>query len=113
MYEPVWMHPYYRCDGETPWGGNTLKALFSKDIPSDVTGESLEVSALPGRESVAVGYSPHLALRAFAMATPMSWARCRPSWPGRHCSRTGSQGSSIFMLARNSLMILGDSPDQP
>ncbi len=55
MYEPVWMHPYYRCDGETPWGGNALKSLFSKDIPSDVTGESLEVSALPGRESVAVG----------------------------------------------------------
>ena len=55
MYEPVWMKPYFRSDSETPWGGDALKTLFDKDIPSSVTGESLEVSALPGRESVAVG----------------------------------------------------------
>lgn len=55
MSEPVWLKPYFRCDSETPWGGNALAALFGKEIPSDVTGESLEVSALPGRESVADG----------------------------------------------------------
>ena len=55
MYEPIFMRPYFRCDGETPWGGEMLRTLFDKDIPSDRTGESLEVSALPGRESVAVG----------------------------------------------------------
>ncbi len=46
------MRPYYRHGVETPWGGDRLKTLFHKDIPDDLTGESLEISALPGMMSV-------------------------------------------------------------
>ena len=51
MMYPLKMVPFYRHGGDTPWGGTTLRA-FGKDIPDDTTGEALEVSALPGRESV-------------------------------------------------------------
>ncbi len=46
------MRPAFRHGGETPWGGEGLRELFCKAIPDDLTGESLEVSALPGLESV-------------------------------------------------------------
>jgi mannose-6-phosphate isomerase len=46
------MRPYYRHGAETPWGGEGLRELFCKAIPDDLTGESLEISALPGMESV-------------------------------------------------------------
>lgn len=52
MIYPLKMQPYFRHGGETPWGGARLRELYSKDIPDDMTGESLEISALPGRESV-------------------------------------------------------------
>ena len=48
---PLKMRPHYRCQPELPWGGNKLKTLFHKDIPNDSTGESLEISAIPGKES--------------------------------------------------------------
>jgi len=48
---PVLMTPAYRYGKMTPWGGNSLRTLFHKDIPDDRTGESLEVSAIPGLES--------------------------------------------------------------
>lgn len=48
---PMRMHPYYRCAPELPWGGDKLRTLFHKDIPSDKTGESLEISVIPGKES--------------------------------------------------------------
>lgn len=48
---PLVMTPAFRHGPETPWGGHALKELFGKNAPDDVTGESLEVSALPGRES--------------------------------------------------------------
>ena len=51
MY-PLIMAPYFRHGSETPWGGAMLQELFGKEAPDDVTGESLEVSALPGRESM-------------------------------------------------------------
>ena len=51
---PLKMKPYFRHGSETPWGGARLRELFGKDIPDDMTGESLEISALPGRESVIV-----------------------------------------------------------
>ena len=51
---PLKMKPYFRHGSETPWGGDKLRELFNKDIPDDMTGESLEISALPGRESVIV-----------------------------------------------------------
>ena len=51
---PLKMKPYFRHGSETPCGGGKLRELFNKDIPDDMTGESLEISALPGRESVIV-----------------------------------------------------------
>lgn len=42
------MTPAYRHGSMTPWGGDSLRRLFGKDIPSDRCGESLEVSTLPG-----------------------------------------------------------------
>lgn len=48
---PIKMQPFFRHGNETPWGGEKLRACFQKDIPDDRTGESLEISALPGMES--------------------------------------------------------------
>lgn len=48
---PILMTPAYRCGPDTPWGGDGLKRVFGKDIPDARTGESLEVSAIPGLES--------------------------------------------------------------
>lgn len=48
---PILMTPAYRFGAETPWGGDRMRTFFHKDIPDDHTGESLEVSAIPGLES--------------------------------------------------------------
>ncbi len=48
---PILMSPAYRCGDATPWGGEGLRMMFGRDIPDARTGESLEVSALPGLES--------------------------------------------------------------
>lgn len=55
---PLLMAPGYRHGAETPWGGTMLRDAFMKDAPEDITGESLEVSALPGHESL-VANGPH------------------------------------------------------
>ena len=47
---PFKMIPAFRYGAMTPWGGEGLRA-WGKDIPDPRTGESLEVSALPGLES--------------------------------------------------------------
>ncbi len=52
MLYPLRMIPYFRHGEATPWGGSALRTLFNKDIPDERTGESLEISALEGRESV-------------------------------------------------------------
>ena len=49
--QPMEMLPAYRFGAQTPWGGDGLKKIFGKDIPDQRTGESLEVSAIPGLES--------------------------------------------------------------
>ena len=49
---PLLMAPSFRHGPETPWGGHMLRDLLMKDAPEDVTGESLEISALPGHESM-------------------------------------------------------------
>ena len=49
--KPLKMTPAYRYGSMTPWGGSALRDVFHKEIPDDVTGESLEVSVLPGLES--------------------------------------------------------------
>ena len=48
---PLVMRPSFRSGISTPWGGRALKDKFGKNTPDETTGESLEVSALPGCES--------------------------------------------------------------
>ena len=48
---PVRMVPAFRSGKATPWGGGRLKEIYGKDIPETPTGESLEVSCIPGLES--------------------------------------------------------------
>lgn len=48
---PLVMEPSFRHGAETPWGGHALRKNFGKDAPEEITGESLEISALPGHES--------------------------------------------------------------
>ena len=48
---PMLMTPAYRFGAATPWGGDGLMRVFGKEIPDSRTGESLEVSAIPGLES--------------------------------------------------------------
>ena len=49
---PLLMSPHFRHGSETPWGGFMLRDIFMKDAPDEITGESLEISALPGQESL-------------------------------------------------------------
>lgn len=49
---PVRMHPAYRHGEATPWGGDALRRLYGKEIPDPRTGEALEISCIPGLESV-------------------------------------------------------------
>ena len=48
---PLLMAPFFRSGEETPWGGDMLRDAFMKEAPEQ-TGESLEISALSGRESM-------------------------------------------------------------
>ena len=48
---PLVMDPSFRSGQSTPWGGCALKEKYGKDTPEEITGESLEISALPGHES--------------------------------------------------------------
>ena len=48
---PIRMFPAFR-DGElTPWGGTRLRDRFGKETKKEITGESLEISCIPGLES--------------------------------------------------------------
>ena len=49
--EPIRMFPAFRGGKLTPWGGEKLRTVFGKDIPEVPTGESLEISCIPGLES--------------------------------------------------------------
>jgi len=49
---PLVTIPFFRHGPATPWGGSALHELYGKAIPDDRTGESLEISALTGMESV-------------------------------------------------------------
>ena len=48
---PILMVPAFRSGDATPWGGSRLRKLYGKKIPSGQTGESMEVSSIPGLES--------------------------------------------------------------
>lgn len=45
---PVLLYPAYRSGSATPWGGTQLGTRYGKPIPGDPTGESLEMSVIPG-----------------------------------------------------------------
>ena len=54
LHKPISFKPIFK---EKPWGGKKLKSILHKNIPSEHTGESWEISALPGDVSmVAEGY---------------------------------------------------------
>ncbi len=48
---PVKMHPAFRGGKLTPWGGEKLRTVYGKPIAEVPTGESLEISCIPGLES--------------------------------------------------------------
>ncbi|MBR4458520.1 MAG: GNAT family N-acetyltransferase [Clostridia bacterium] len=48
---PIAMQPAFRGGKLTPWGGDRLRSVYGKEIPEVPTGESLEVSCIPGLES--------------------------------------------------------------
>ena len=48
---PIPMVPVFRDGKMTPWGGSRLKEIFGKETKDDRTGESMEVSCIPGLES--------------------------------------------------------------
>ena len=49
---PIRMKPAFRCGWEeTPWGGEKLRKRYGKETTDPRTGESLEVSCIPGKES--------------------------------------------------------------
>ena len=49
---PLLMAPSFRHGEETPWGGTMLKDLLLIDAPDGPVGECLEISTLPGWESM-------------------------------------------------------------
>ncbi len=48
---PIPMIPAFRGGELTPWGGSRLRERYGKETKDDITGESLEVSCIPGLES--------------------------------------------------------------
>lgn len=48
---PLSMRPAFRSGRLTPWGGEKLRTVYGKPIAETPTGESLEVSCIPGLES--------------------------------------------------------------
>ena len=48
---PLTMHPAFRGGKLTPWGGEKLRTVYGKPIAEVPTGESLEISCIPGLES--------------------------------------------------------------
>ena len=48
---PIPMVPAFRDGEATPWGGSALREEYGKQARNDITGESMEVSSIPGLES--------------------------------------------------------------
>ncbi len=49
---PILMYPGFRHGKATPWGGARLRELYHKETPDARTGESMEVSVIPGFNSM-------------------------------------------------------------
>ncbi len=48
---PIRMRPAFRSGEATPWGGDRLRTRYGKETGGVPTGESMEVSCIPGLES--------------------------------------------------------------
>ncbi len=48
---PFPLYPAFRCGKATPWGGFALRRIYGKNTTDPHTGESLEMSVIPGLES--------------------------------------------------------------
>ena len=48
---PILMKPAFRDGKMTPWGGDRLREMYGKETKDARTGESMEVSCIPGLES--------------------------------------------------------------
>jgi len=48
---PIRMRPAFRGGDQTPWGGDRLRKRYGKETGGGITGESLEISCIPGFES--------------------------------------------------------------
>ena len=59
--KPFLLTPAFRSGKSTPWGGDRLRDLYGKDAPA-CTGESLEMSVIPGLESTDAQGTPLSAL---------------------------------------------------
>ena len=49
LQAPLEFYPIFK---EKPWGGSKLKSILNKEIPSNHTGESWEISNVPGNISI-------------------------------------------------------------
>ncbi len=62
LKQPLKFQPVYK---EKPWGGDKLKTMLNKNIPSKKTGESWEISAIPQNYSiVSEGYFKGINLKS-------------------------------------------------
>ena len=50
--QPIPLFPAFRHGKDTPWGGEKLKEIYGKRCQDPHTGESLEMSVIPGLNSV-------------------------------------------------------------
>ena len=56
--KPFLLFPAFRHGKDTPWGGDELHRLYGKKTDDPRTGESLEMSVIPGLNSVDVQGTP-------------------------------------------------------
>lgn len=61
---PILLYPAFRCGAATPWGGDQLKTRYGKPAPDARTGESLELSVIPGLNAIDAQGTPLSALIA-------------------------------------------------
>ena len=76
---PLLMAPSFRHGEETPWGGHLLRDALMMDAPEDAVGEALQVSTLPGHESM-VANGPHAGLTLGKVAA--LWGEALTGVPG-------------------------------
>ncbi len=67
-FEPMFMEPIFK---ETVWGGEKIRTVFGKDIPSQHTGESWEAAAhANGHSRIRSGYMAGKTLQEAVMEAP-------------------------------------------